>query len=114
MILRGSGGGWLWNNPAWAASLGISGADSERERFLVALIGALFVGPSFFFVAYFNDFLRGYYIALSMALAVFCMIWFGQEVCLIIASLLVILPGMFFFVRFLRQHPLPRAEASHG
>jgi hypothetical protein len=64
-------------------------------------------------LAYFNDFLRGYYIAFIVSLAVFALIWFGQPIYLIIAGLLVMIPGVILFVRFLREHPLPPAEASH-
>ena len=41
----------------------------------VAIIGSLFVGPSMILMAYFNDFPRGYYIAIITALAVFLIIW---------------------------------------
>ena len=68
---------FLWNNPQWAISLGFSSVDRDRERLLVAIIGALFVGPSTFLLFYFSDFVRGYYIAFLLALAVFSMIWFG-------------------------------------
>ena len=51
-----------------------------RSRMVVAVIGALFIGPSMVLIAYFNDFLRGYYIAFIMSLAVFSLIWFNQPV----------------------------------
>jgi hypothetical protein len=62
---------FLWANPLWATSLGFSHSGLDRERLLVATIGALFVGPSMVLIAYFNDFLRGYYIAFILSLAVF-------------------------------------------
>jgi len=104
---------FLWANPEWAARLGFSGSDPDRERLLVAVIGALFVGPSTALIAYFNDFPRGYYIAFIMSLAVFSLIWFGQPIYLIIAGLLIIIPGVALFVHFLREYPLPPAEVSH-
>jgi hypothetical protein len=104
----------LWKNPQWATDLGLHTTDRDLERMVVAVIGALFVGPSMVLIAYFSDFMRGYYIASITALAVFAMIWFSQPIYLVIASLLIIIPGVVLFIRFLRQHPLPPAEASHG
>ena len=104
----------LWANPEWAARLGITGSDPDIERLLVATIGALFVGPSMVILAYFNDFTRGYYIAFILSLAVFSLIWFGQPVYLVVAALIIMIPGVVLFVRFLRQHPLPPAEARHA
>lgn len=103
----------LWKNPVWAAQLGFSHSALDGERLLVAIIGALFVGPSMVLLAYFNEFLRGYYIAFILSLAVFSLIWFGQPIYLITSALLIILPGVVLFVRFLRTHPLPPAEVSH-
>ena len=82
----------LWNNPQLAVDLGL--AHTERERLLVSTLGALFVGPSIALVAYFNDFSRGYYIAVLTAAAVFSLIWFDQPAYLIIAALLIIIPGI--------------------
>lgn len=104
----------LWANPQAAANLGFGKSDPNLERLLVAAVGALFVGPSTALIAYFNDFTRGYYIAFILSLAVFSLIWFGQPIYLIIAGLLILLPGMVLFVRFLQQYPLPPAEARHG
>jgi hypothetical protein len=104
----------FWANPQAAASLGFGKSDPNLERLVVAVIGGLFVGPSTALIAYFNDFLRGYYIAFILSLAVFSLIWFGQPVYLIIAGLLILVPGLVLFVRFLRQYPLPPAEARHG
>jgi hypothetical protein len=104
---------FLWMNPQWATSLGFSRSGLDSERLLVAIIGALFVGPSMVLIAYFNDFLRGYYIALILSLAVFSLIWFGQPIYLIVAALLILVPGVVLFFRFLRAHPLPPPEVSH-
>jgi hypothetical protein len=103
----------LWKNPDWATRMGFHTSNRDLERMVVAIIGALFVGPSMVLIAYFNDFLRGYYIAVIMSLAVFSLIWFGQPVYLIAAGLLIIIPGIILFVRFLRKHPLPPAEVRH-
>jgi hypothetical protein len=103
----------MWKNPQWATNLGLHTTNRDLERMVVAVISALFVGPSMVLLAYFNDFLRGYYIAFIVSLAVFALIWFGQPIYLIIAGLLIMIPGVILFVRFLREHPLPPAEASH-
>ncbi len=104
---------FLWKNPERAAALGLSQTDPDLERLLVATIGALFVGPSMVFLAYFNEFMRGYYIAVILSLAVFSLIWFGEPVYLIVAGLLILIPGVVLFIRFLRNHPLPPAEVSY-
>jgi hypothetical protein len=104
---------FLWQNPERAAILGLSKADPDLERLLVATIGALFVGPSMVFLAYFNEFMRGYYIAVILSLAVFSLIWFGEPVYLIIAGLLILIPGVVLFIRFLRNYPLPPPEVSY-
>jgi len=103
---------FLRANPQLAASLGFTFASRDLERLAVAIIGALFVGPSMTIIAYFSDFLRGYYIAFILSLAVFSLIWFGQPIYLTVAALVIIVPGVFLFVRFLRQHPLPPADIS--
>lgn len=112
-VLLLAGTVFLFNNPQLAANLGFTGSDKDRERLLVGIIGALFVGPSTALIAYFNDFWRGYYIAFLIATAVFCLIFFGQPIYLILAGLLIILPGVVLFARFLRQHPLPPTGPAH-
>jgi len=103
----------FWRNPEWAARLGIAEMDADLERLLVAVIGGLMVGPSMILIAYFTEFMRGYYIAFIMSLAVVTMIWFGQPVYLIVSGLLVLIPGVVLFIRFLRQYPLRREELRH-
>jgi hypothetical protein len=49
-----------------------------------------------------------------MAAAVFAMIWFNQQVYLLIAAAMIIIPGVVLFVRFLRKHPRPPAEALNA
>lgn len=104
----------LWNNPQWAMRLGFGQTNPDLERLIVAVIGAMFVGPSIALISYFNDFPRGYYIAFLVSLGVFSLIWFGKPIYLIVAGLLVVVPGVILFVRFLRTHPLPPAEVTHG
>ena len=83
------------------------------EKILVAAIGALMVGISMIVSAFFSDFARGYYIAVMMALAVFLMIYLNQPVYPVIIAVLIILPGLVLFLRFLKSHPLHRQDATH-
>jgi hypothetical protein len=80
----------------------------------VALIGSMLVGVSMILMAYFNDFPRGYYIAVMASLAVFLMIWLNQPIFPIVLGGLIILPGIVLFIRFLSKYPLPKQEAFHG
>jgi len=101
----------LWDHPEWAVRLGIAQMDADMERLLVAIITGMIVGPSMILIAYFLEFMRGYYIAFIMSLAAFSLVWFGEPVYLIAAGLVVIIPGVVLFIRFLRQYPLHRQEA---
>jgi len=103
-----------WRNPELGAKIIFVLNVGNMERLMVATVGSLFVGPSFIMIAYFNDFLRGYYIAILMALAVFLMILFNQPIYPLILGGLIIVPGLVLFVQFLRQHPLPSQEVHHG
>lgn len=104
----------LWSHPELAGRLGLAIAQPERERLLVSVVGALFVGPSMALMAYFSDFPRGYYIAVLLSLAVFLMIWFRSPVLMLAGAALILVPGVVLFIRFLRKYPLPPAEARHG
>ena len=112
-ILLFTGSVLLWRHPEWAVQLGIARMDENMERLIVAIISGLMVGPSMVLIAYFNEFTRGYYIAFMLSLAAFSLIWFGEPLYLVAAGLMVILPGVTLFIRFLRQHPLPSAEVQH-
>jgi len=98
--------GWL--NPAlgtkWNSFLDAHGGSLP----LVAAIGSLIVGTSMIVSAYFSDFPRGYAIAILMALAVFLMIYLNQPVWPILIGILIILPGLVLFLRFLKAYPLRR------
>jgi hypothetical protein len=102
--------GWLF--PAIGALLQSWLPGENLERLLVASVGALFVGPAMLLLAYFNDFVRGYYHAALTALGVFFMILFDQPLILIAAGALIAIPGVALLVRFLQKYPLPqRGEA---
>jgi len=79
----------------------------------VATLGSLFVGPSFILIAYFLDFPRGYFIAVMMALAVFLMIYLNQPIYPIIIGILIVVPGVVLFLRFLQRYPLHKEETKH-
>ena len=103
-----------WKNPEIGAKIFFALNAGEMERLMVATVGSLFVGPSFIVIAYFSDFLRGYYIAILMALAVFLMILFNQPIYPLLLGALIVVPGLVLLINFLRQHPLPPQEAHHG
>jgi hypothetical protein len=103
----------LWKNPEWVTRLGFGQTNPDLERLIVAVIGAMFVGPSIALISYFNDFPRGYYIAFIVSMGVFSLVWFGKPSYLIVAGLLVVVPGIILFVRFLRTHPLPPTKVAH-
>jgi len=101
-------------NPELGAKINSVLNAGNMERLAVAAVGSLFVGPSFILIAYFTDFLRGYYIAILMALAVFLMILFNQPIYPLILGGLIVVPGLVLFVQFLRQYPIPPQEVHHG
>jgi hypothetical protein len=100
----------LWQFPALRSWFGFLAIPQSMGTLIVAVVGALFVGPSLSLVAYFNDFQRGYYIAAVMSSAVFCLFWFESALLMLVAGMLVFLPGVFLFIRFLIQHPLHPQE----
>jgi len=63
-----------------------------------------------FLVAYFKDFPRGYFIASTIDLAVFLMLFLNQPVYPIIIGILIALPGLVLFVRFLKKYPLYKED----
>jgi hypothetical protein len=104
----------LWQIPALRAWLGISSMPQTVETLVVAVIGALFVGPSLALVAYFNDFPRGYFLAAVMSVSVFCLVWFDHALFMLLGGLLIIIQGIFLFARFFLRHPLPPMEMRNG
>jgi hypothetical protein len=104
--------GWL--NPELGARMFGSLTIYNLERLLVASLGSLFVGLPMLVIAYYNDFPRGYYIAIMMALAVFLMILTNQPFYPLAIGGLIFLPGLVLFIRFLRKYPLPGGEETNG
>lgn len=80
----------------------------------VYLFAGLFVGAAIATIAWFNDYPRGYYIAVIYALCFglgeyvdkFAIFWIG--------GLLVMVPGVYLFIRFLKKHPRSEAEGGSG
>ena len=103
-----------WANPEQAASLNTFLLDRGWMDIAVALIGSLLVGMSMILMAFFNDFPRGYYIAIMASLAAFLMIWLNQPIFPILLGLMIVLPGVVLLIRFLSKYPLPQQEAFHG
>lgn len=103
--------GWL--NPDTSPNLNNDLHARGSTLPLVAAIASLMVGVSMIVSAYFSDFLRGYYIAILMALAVFLMVYLNQPVYPIVIGGLILLPGLVLFMRFLKAYPLPREDTSY-
>jgi MFS family permease len=103
--------GWL--NAGFGARISVWLGGGSMERILVAAIGSLFVGPPMIIAAFFTEFLRGYYIAILMAGAVFLMILLNQPLYPVIIGLLILAPGVVLFVRFMRRYPLHREGEDH-
>jgi len=102
-----------WLNPEFADSLNIFLREKNAMDLAVATVGSLFVGPPMILIAYFVDFPRGYYIAAMMALAVFLMIYLNQPVYSIIIGIVIAVPGVVLFIRFLQKYPLHGKGADH-
>jgi hypothetical protein len=103
--------GWL--NADYGGKLSTLFGEQILERLIVAELGSFFVGPAMILIAYFKDFPRGYYIGILIALAVFLMILFNQPVYPLLIGVLIIIPGLVLFVRFLRKYPLQRGDVSN-
>ena len=100
-------------SPVMGAKLNSFLQERDGMDLAVASVGSLFVGPSMILIAYFIDFPRGYYIAIMMSLAVFLMIYLNQPLYPILIGLLIILPGIYLFVRFLQKYPLRKEKVPH-
>ncbi len=101
----------VWAHPEWSARYKSILPERNIMDLIVASIGALLVGPSMILVAYFKNFPRGYFFAVMMALAVFLMLFLNQLVYPIIIGILIALPGLVLFVRFLKKYPLYKKDA---
>lgn len=104
---------YVWNASSSAHPVDLNLVPSV-ERVAVSTIAALIAGISTMVISYFKEFTRGYYIALLMGLGFFFTLLLDTTIPMIVAGALILLPGLVVFVTFLRQHPLPPREASHG
>lgn len=103
-----------WLAPEGSGEFGAALIRYDWMDVIVASIGAVFVGTGLSLMAFFKDIPRGYYNAFLVSLAVFLMIWLNQPLYPLLLALLVALPGMLLFLRFLRTHPRPGDGASHA
>lgn len=104
---------YVWNASSSAHPVDLNLAPS-MGRVVVSSIAALIAGLSTIVISYFKEFTRGYYIALLIGCGFFFTLLLDSTVPMIAAGALILLPGLVIFVNFLRQHPLPPREASHG
>ena len=81
---------------------------------IIGIFITLFVGTIFTLIAYFNDFLRGYYIAIVVTLGIGGRELLDLPVLIPIMGGLIAVPGIFLFVRFLRTHPILHLEERNG
>ncbi|UCD08831.1 MAG: hypothetical protein JSU79_10820 [Dehalococcoidales bacterium] len=102
-----------WRNPEFGDTVNTFLQEKNAMDLAVATIGSLFVGPSMILIAYFMDFPRGYFIAVMMALAVFLMILLNQPIYSISIGILIAVPGIVLFVRFLQKYPLHEKSSDH-
>jgi hypothetical protein len=102
-----------WFDPKASQLLNKFLPNGDGGLLIVSLIGSLILGISMIVIFYFTDFPRGYYIALMMSLAVFLMIFLNQPIYPILIGVLIILPGLVLFTRFLKRYPLDRQEPSN-
>ncbi len=89
-------------------------SDVDNGRLTVATVCMFFVGIPMLFIAYLNDFMRGYYIAILISLAVFLMIYTNQPIYPLIISGFILIPGILLFIRFLRMYPIPLGDGTNG
>ena len=64
-------------------------------------------------ISYFKEFVRGYYIAVLMGAGFFFTLLFDMTTPMIVAGVLILVPGLVLFINFLRRYPLPRQEVGH-
>lgn len=102
---------YVWNASASGRTVDLA---PSLGRVLVASVAALIAGTSTLVISYFREFVRGYYIALLMGAGFFLTLLLDMTAPMVIAGVLILVPGLVLFVNFLRQHPLPPQEAHHG
>lgn len=104
---------YVWNIAASGQTIDLA-INPSLERVLVASVSALLAGTSIVVTSYFKEFARGYFIGLLTGCGFFFTLLLDSTLPLIFAGALILLPGLVLFVNFMRQHPLPPEEVSHG
>ena len=102
-----------WQIPSFGAKVSSLIGGRVSAPLVVAAVGSLFIGPPMILISYFNDFNRGYYIAVLMSLAVFLMIFLNQPLYPMVIGVMILVPGIVLLVRFLITYPLRRREAAN-
>ncbi len=85
----------------------------NNESMLVSIIAGLMVCSGMGAIVIFSDFLRGYYIAIFMSLAVFLMVLLNQPLYPILIGVVIIVPGIVLLIRFIKQYPLHESEGRY-
>ena len=91
---------------------GLTKSNSQVDL-LIAGIGASIVGISMIIIAVFEDFIRGFYIAFLMSVAVFSMIYINQPVIPILIGLSIFIPGLVLLLNFLNKYQISGSEKTH-
>jgi uncharacterized PurR-regulated membrane protein YhhQ (DUF165 family) len=79
----------------------------QVTRLAMGAFVGLFVGSAMAFIAYYNDFPRGFYVAAMFAASFFLSEWLDNPLFFALAAALIMIPGVVLLVRFLQEHPLP-------
>jgi hypothetical protein len=77
-------------------------------RLAMSIVIGVFAGSAIAFFAYFNDFTRGYYIAVVYGLTFILVEVLNNPLIFWAGGAFTLIPGLFLLFRFLRQHPMPQ------
>jgi hypothetical protein len=100
--------------PDWLDKFGNEMTRRGVMDLLVPLFAGLFVAILMCIVAYFIDFYRGMYIGLVFGLGIFLDSLFDLPVILVVGAVLIAIPGLVLFIRFIRQYPIQSNKVEHG
>jgi hypothetical protein len=100
--------------PDWLDKFGNEMTRRGVMDLLVPLFAGLFVAILMCIVAYFIDFYRGMYIGLVFGLGIFLDSLFDLPVILVVGAVLIAIPGLALFIRFIRQYPIQSNKVEHG
>jgi len=103
----------MLNNPALLSSVRPFFSTGSQANLAIAIAAALFVSPGMLLIAYKMDNPRGYYHAVVMTTAIFLMILLDQAWWMVLGGVLIILPGIYQLVWFLKQYPLESIPHDH-